>query len=171
MGSRAFSAVARAVLYVVEDQENREIKVLGQPKNNLGRSDLPDLAYSLHQVTTGMWEDEIITSVALKWEGERVSGTIRTMLNTKTGTKTKAEMAADWLENYLTENGKSLSKQVKQAAEFEGLNERTLQRARTEIQVIVTLEGFGKDKVSYWSLPTTIQDHNEIEGPWDIESN
>jgi RecA-family ATPase len=170
MGSRAFSAVARAVLYVVEDQENREIKVLGQPKNNLGRSDLPDLAYSLHQVTTGMWEDEIITSVALKWEGERVSGTIRTMLNTKTGTKTKAEMAADWLENYLTENGKSLSKEVKQAAEFEGLNERTLQRARTEIQVIVTLEGFGKDKVSYWSLPT-IENHNEIEGPWDIENN
>lgn len=165
MGSRAFSAVARAVLYVVEDQENREIKVLGQPKNNLGKSDLPELAYSLHQVTTGMWEDEIITSVALKWEGERITGTIRNMLNTKTGAKSKAEMAEEWLETYLTENGKSISHSVKEAAKLEGFTERTLQRARSEIGVVVTMDGFGKDKVSHWELSEQLE---EATPPWDI---
>lgn len=168
MGSRAFSAVARAVLYVVEDQENREIKVLGQPKNNLGRSDLPDLAYSLHQVTTGMWEGEIITSVALKWEGERSSGTIRTMLNTKTHTKTKAEQAEEWLETYLDTNGKSPSKLVTEAAKMEGFIGGTLQRARESLNVLVTREGFAKAMVAYWELPSVDEPNEDDIPPWEI---
>lgn len=163
MGSRAFSAVARAVLYVVEDQENREIKVMGQPKNNLGRSDLPDLAYSLHQVTTGMWEDEIITSVALKWEGERSAGTIRTMMNTKAHNKTKAELAEEWLETLLDANGKMPSKQIKELAKLEGFSEATLKRVIGDMGVIISKEGFPAQ--SYWSVSTL---DTEITPPWEI---
>lgn len=151
MGSRAFSAVARAVLYVVEDQENREIKVLGQPKNNLGRSDLPDLAYSLNQEIVGSWEGEVITSVSLKWEGERTTGTIRTMLNTKTHTKTKAEQAEEWLETYLTSNGKTASQLVKEAAKVEGFSEPTIKRVAKEMGIVAERGGFQGQ--TQWSLP------------------
>lgn len=168
MGSRAFSAVARAVLYVVEDQENREIKVMGQPKNNLGRSDLPDLAYSLHQVTTGQWEDEIITSVALKWEGERSAGTIRDMLNTKHTQKTKAELAEEWLENYLTFNGKSPSKDVKEAAKIEGYSEATLKRAAQDLSVVMERSGSGKNMMSTWHLPIFDAPDTEENAPWNL---
>jgi hypothetical protein len=168
MGSRAFSAVARAVLYVVEDQENREVKVLGQPKNNLGRSDLPDLAYSLSQVTTGMWQGEIITSVALKWEGERASGTHREMMNTKTHTKTKAEQAEEWLENYLLANGKTPSKQATEDAKQQGFIGGTLQRARENLNVSVTREGFAKEMVAYWELPSPGEPAEDAIAPWDI---
>lgn len=168
MGSRAFSAVARAVLYVVEDQENRDIKVMGQPKNNLGKSDLPDLAYSLHQVTTGEWEGEIITSVALKWEGDRTPGSIRAMLNTKTTHKTKAEQAEEWLEQYLDSNGKSLSKDVKEAAKLEGFNDRILQRALSELNGKTSSEGF--PRLTYWELPS-LSDPNVPDNqlPWNME--
>lgn len=166
MGSRAFSAVARAVLYVIEDPDNRELKVMGQPKNNLGRSDLPELAYSLNQVTVGEWEDEIITSVQLKWEGERLAGSIRTMLATKTQTKSKQEQAEEWLDTYLSVNGKTLSKNVKDAGKIEGFSEATLKRAFSDMRGIVTSQGF--PRTSYWSLPEPTDHVAEEDKPWNM---
>lgn len=150
MGSRAFSAVSRAVLYVVEDPEDREVKVMGQPKNNLGRSDLPDLSYTLGQVTVGEWEDELITSVALTWGKEKPSGTIRTLISAKTTQKSKVDMATDWLEAYLDEHGKTSSKLIKEEAKPNGFGDRLLQRAAEALTIIVTKEGFPAQ--SYWEL-------------------
>lgn len=164
MGSRAFSAVSRAVLYVVEDPENRDIKVMAQVKNNLGKSDLPELTYSLNQVTVGEWEDEIITSVKLKWEGERATGNVRNILSTKTTNKSKAEQAEEWLEHYLESNGKTPSKQATEAAKAEGYIGGTLQRARESLNIKVTREGFAKDMVAYWELPSEV----EFTPPWEI---
>ena len=50
MGSRAFAAVARAVLFVVTDPEDEEMRLLGQAKNNLGRADLPTLRFCMESV-------------------------------------------------------------------------------------------------------------------------
>jgi AAA domain-containing protein len=169
MGSRAFSAVARAVLYVIEDPDNREMKVMGQPKNNLGRSDLPDLAYTLHQVTVGMWEDEIITSVALHWEREQAPGRIRNILSAKTSQKSKVELASEWLEKLLDANGKMPSKDIKEAGEREGFPERTLKRALADLGGKSIREGF--PAVTYWELPFSDMDsEEEIEAnaPWNI---
>jgi hypothetical protein len=52
MGSRAFAAVARAVLFVMVDPEHEDQRLLGQPKNNLGRTDtLPTLTFTIETVT------------------------------------------------------------------------------------------------------------------------
>lgn len=155
MGSRAFSAVARAVLYVVEDPDNRDIKIMGQPKNNLGRSDLPELSYTLNQVNVGMWEGEIITSVHLKWGEEQDPGRMRDIVSTK-GAKSKvgkAQTAVEWLDEYLTSHGRSPSKEVKEKGNEAGHNDSALQRARVSLDIIVSMQGFGKDKASYWALP------------------
>ena len=47
MGSRAFVAVARAVLFVMADPDDESKRLLGQPKNNLGRSELPPSCFAL----------------------------------------------------------------------------------------------------------------------------
>lgn len=167
MGSRAFSAVARAVLYVVEDAENREIKVMGQPKNNLGRSDLPDLSYSLHQVVTGEWEGEEITSVALKWEGEKPAGHIRTMLNTKSQTKTKAEQVEEWLENKL-QDGPVPSQTIKDEGKELGFSEATIKRKFADMGGIAKRQGSGKTMMSTWELPNSDFQFEEENAPWNI---
>ena len=43
MGSRAFTAVPRAVLFVATDPDDETVRLAGEPKNNLGRTDLPTL--------------------------------------------------------------------------------------------------------------------------------
>jgi len=40
MASRAFAAVARWVLFVMIDPDDESTRLLGLPKNNLGRTDL-----------------------------------------------------------------------------------------------------------------------------------
>lgn len=164
MGSRAFSAVARAVLYVVEDPEDREIKILGQPKNNLGRSDLSELSYTLTQVTVGEWEGEIITSVALKWGKEQVPGRIRNILSVKSTQKSKIDLAAEWLEEFLAEHGKSSSQIVKEAGKELGFSETTIKRAFVEIGGISDREGFPAN--TYWKLANI--DPETVTNPWNI---
>ena len=47
MGSRAFAAVARSVLYAMTDSDDETLRHLGLPKNNLGTVDLPTLDYRI----------------------------------------------------------------------------------------------------------------------------
>ena len=47
MGSRAFAAVARCVLFVMTDPDDEHVRLVGQAKNNLGRSDLPTLRFTI----------------------------------------------------------------------------------------------------------------------------
>lgn len=89
MGSRAFSAVARAVLYVAEDQEDRSTKYMSVAKSNLGPSSLPDLKFKLEGKDLGPYEgdDPIyeglrISSSYLVWTGEQVDA-VRDTLNYK----------------------------------------------------------------------------------------
>lgn len=150
MGSRAFSAVSRAVLFVVEDPEDPNIKIMSQQKNNLGRSDLPELCYSIDEKGVAEFDGEIVTSSYLKWEGERKAGASREILSHKTQ-RSRTDDAASWLETYLKVHGRSLSKEVKEAGEQEGYNERMLQRALASIDGEAVREG--KPAVTYWLLP------------------
>lgn len=171
MGSRAFSAVARAVLYAAENPENRDEKVLMQAKNNLGRSDLPELAYTLNQVTVGMFGDEIITSVKLTWGKEKEVGTVRNFINTKNpAVKSKGEQAQEWLMEYLTTNGKSLSKDVKEAAMEAGFSKPTIERASTELKndLIIMMSSEGFPRTTYWELSEFSAAKPEPVAPWEI---
>jgi hypothetical protein len=134
MGSRAFSAVSRAVLFVVESSEDPTIKIMGQPKNNLGPASLPDLSYTLHQVTVDKYKDRDITSVALRWGQELKSGAIRDHIyaGTHQGKKTSP---VDWLRDYLLQNGGRVdSAKVRLAgADEEGFSNDQLKRALKKV--------------------------------------
>lgn len=77
MGSRAFTAVARAVLYVAEDKEDSSTKYVSLQKSNLGPTDSPDLKFQIEGVDVGVYEGddpeyagEHILSSKLLWTGE-----------------------------------------------------------------------------------------------------
>ncbi len=70
-GARAWAEVARAVLGIVRDPEQDEYTcVVSQVKNNLGRTDLPHLAYTIDGVTLETDEGEDAHVGRLRWTGE-----------------------------------------------------------------------------------------------------
>lgn len=70
-GARAWVEVARAVIAIAVDKEADEYTcVLSQIKNNLGRSDLPNLAYTLDSVPVRTSDGGTTEVGAVRWLGE-----------------------------------------------------------------------------------------------------
>ncbi|MGH3374749.1 MAG: AAA family ATPase [Actinoallomurus sp.] len=156
LGSRAFSEVARSVLYTMADpqDETGKRKVLGTPKNNLG-PELPLLGYVIDGHIVGYDDDgKPITTGKLRWVNAPIT-TLQSLLAEANMTKkeTAQDRAAGWLADYIrSHGGKVDSAEAKTAGKDEGHAERTLQRALKDLDVIVVKEGFPAK--TYWKLPT-----------------
>lgn len=157
MGSRAFAAVARAVLFAMNDEEAGR-RYLGQPKNNLGRVDLPSLEYSIQSAHVADAEDGPIITGVVSWGGE-VDQSIRELMEA-TGEAAEAVTAtaeaAVWLVDYLTTvGGTAASAKIKLEGKAAGHSESALKKAR--IRKRISTESSGFPRVTYWSLPATNQ--------------
>ena len=138
-GSTAFGGVARSVSFAMfdPDDEERRRKLFGTPKNNLGRSDLPTLAFCTVGVdVTIPGEDEPASVGRIEWLDE-VEGSIGDAMeraNQDPETRTAIGGAAEWLKDYLTRCGGSAdSMAIREAGRGEGHNARTLQRAMKRV--------------------------------------
>lgn len=157
MGSRAFSAVARSVHSVIQDgsDESGRSRLFGTWKNNLGRDDLPSLAFTIEGVKIDHPGREVHTS-RIVW-GDEVSVSIQEMQRRATEQqrpKSQTELAGEWLTAYL-EGQPGLQcdgEQVRRAAAQAGFPESTLKTAKTRCGVQSTRAGVGK-KGSVWYLP------------------
>jgi hypothetical protein len=70
-GSRAWVEVARAVIAIAQDKEADDYTcIVSQAKNNLGRSDLTNLVYTIDSVTLETEEGEPAHVGRLRWTGE-----------------------------------------------------------------------------------------------------
>ena len=154
MGSRAFGAVARSVLFAMTSPDDESVKLLGQPKNNLGRSDLPTITYRIDGVKVADHEEGEIWTGRVEWIGE-VDLSIADALvasGEDTETRTATRDAADWLADYLKSvGGCAASGAVKDNGKAVGHSERTLQRARKQLHVKTESSGFPRQTV--WRLP------------------
>lgn len=129
-GSRAFSAVARAVLAVARDTEADDGScVLSQAKNNLGRLDLPSLRYVV--TTAEVPTDEGPAFVGrLEFTGESDRSVDEILGSALAGGSSQTAIAAEWLGSFLLARGGRVdSAEVRQAAGERGIAPRTLQRA------------------------------------------
>ena len=163
MASRAFAAVARAVLFTTLDPEQPGMRLLGQPKNNLGRIDLPTLLFDIVEAVAGKDPDDgrEVTTGALRWAGES-QRTILDALHDAGRSRDAREQqkeVEDWLRDYLKANPVADSKEVKAAASEEGHSERTLKRAREKIGAGVA--GYGFPRRTVWSKPGMTPDEVE----------
>jgi 5S rRNA maturation endonuclease (ribonuclease M5) len=155
MGSRGFTAVARSVSTVIRDPDDDTgaRRLFGTPKNNLGPTDLPMLAFTItgHPVPTD--EGDCWTSV-IAWAGE-VEGTVEDALRRASGNpgeRTAVQEASDWLTDYLRSQGLSAdSATVKKAGSAAGHSHNALHRARERLGI--TTESVGFPRRTVWTLP------------------
>jgi AAA domain-containing protein len=157
MASRAFAAVARAVLFVMTDPENEKIRLLGQAKNNLGRMDLPTLSFQIEGVKVADTTEGEVWTGKLNWIGEdqrsireaaqaaaEIGGVNRTALGEATA----------WLEDYLTSNGGSAdSADIKREGAKAGHGKDALQRARVKLKIAAISVGFPRR--THWALQSS----------------
>lgn len=155
MGSKAFTAVARSVHTVVPDpdDETDTRRFFGTPKNNLGTTNLSTLAFTIasHEVAT---EDGPTWTGKVEWGEEITESIAETMRKAAEGDEDRsaAGEAADWLEDWLTEQGGTApSKDIKAAGKKADHSVSAIQRARKKLRIITETSGFPRQ--SFWTLP------------------
>lgn len=154
MGSRAFPAVARAVLFVMADPDDPETRLFGQPKNNLGRSNLPTLTFTIDSADLGGdGHGRTIRTSKLRWTGETLLSISDAIQAAERGGDSEAhESATKWLSDYLSqEDGYADSKTVKDAGKHAGHTEAALRHARKRLGVSTPSYGFPRR--TWWCLP------------------
>lgn len=154
MGSRAFTAVARAVLMVVRNPEDDSC-LFGLAKNNLGPKSRPAYRYRIIGVNVGKDDEgDDVTTGRVDWDGSTDRSIDDVMVALSEGGMngvSQTEEAAAWLEDYLTMAGGSKeSKIVKDAGIKQGHAERTLRRAAEKLKIRVTQSGFPRSTI--WTL-------------------
>ncbi|WP_432504301.1 AAA family ATPase [Kineococcus arenarius] len=161
MGSKAFTAVARSVHTVVRDpdDETEARRLFGTPKNNLGRTDLPVLAFTITGHRVVIDDEHTVETSRLDWQGEAV-GTIREAMSraaTVDEDRSVTTEAAEWLEDYLASQGGEADKaDVLRAGRASGHSEAALRRARERVGVIHRRRpGFQAGTVWRLPVPTT----------------
>lgn len=150
MASRAFAAMARAVLFAIADDDDESLRHLGQAKNNLGKTfELPTLDYRISTAQVAESADGPITTGKIDWIGES-KRSIRDLLHAgnellrgtnekKEGPGSMLDEAKMWLEDFIIAGGGSvLSKDAKDFARREGISQSTLDRARAKLPILVS---------------------------------
>lgn len=154
MGSRAFGAVARAVLFVMRDPDDDQLGLLGQPKNNLGRTDLPTLTFRINSQQVADTDEGPVWTSRIVWQGERsqsIAETLETAADSSDARSATSE-AADWLSDYLTaQGGIDDSATIKREGHRAGHSVDALKRARKRLRAVVESQGFPRR--TYWALP------------------
>lgn len=162
MGSRAFAAVARAVLFVITDPDDETIRMLGQPKNNLGRTDLPTLTFRIDSHHVADTDEGPVFTGRINWQGE-TDRSIREILQS-TGDapeeRNAVKEAAAWLIDYLTGmDGTAPYKLVVEQGRLAGHSVATLKRARATVHVVSEQGGY--PPVGHWRLPLGSSERND----------
>jgi len=152
-GSRAFTAVVRAVVAVARDPESDDGScVVSQVKNNLGRLDLPSLTYIVRSATVETPEgDADVGRLQFTGESER---TVRDILAEAGNVTDRTERAEciEWLSTMLAE-GPRRSREIEADADaMHGWSRRTLARARKQLGVRAEQLPTGPKGRSEWWL-------------------
>jgi hypothetical protein len=158
MGSKAFTAVARAVCAVVPDPDDEagHRRLFGVPKNNLGRSDLPSIRFTVQGALVETLDGPSETAIAVL--GDETETSIHEAMERSgedADVRTQVADCKTWLREYLTENSHSDSRDVKRAAASQGFSESTLRWARKSLRVVVTNLSTSPRR-TVWSLPESV---------------
>jgi len=155
MGSRAFTAVVRAVLYCARHEDELDgvfgmgnlydRYVFGQLKSNLGPRAKFGVKYHIESVHVGH-DDELdlpIWNSRVVWDG-LTDESIQDIVTAQERRKAKSPnvesaqgKAEKWLEAYLSEHGQTPSKRVKAMAGRDGHSEASIKRAKDAIDVLI----------------------------------
>ncbi len=149
-GSLAFGAVARIVLMAAKKAEDDgpAPRIVCRVKSNIG-PDGNGFTYEICQ--TGIVGHPGVETSYVEW-GEAVKGSPRELLGEPDDDKGRAESDAETFLKALLADGPMAAKDVKEAAEANGLAWRTVRRAQKALGVKVARSGFGPEGQWTWSL-------------------
>jgi AAA domain-containing protein len=150
-GSRAFSAVARAVISIARDPEDDEGScIMSQSKNNLGRLDLPHLRYVVQEATVDTDEGPAYVG-RLTFTGESERGVSDIIGDTSDpDERSERAQAATWLREYIETQGESPAEDALKAGIAAGFSRDTLKRAKNKAGVVSRKGSFSTGWV--WAL-------------------
>jgi hypothetical protein len=152
-GSRAFSAVARAVLAVARDTSADDGScVLSQTKANLGTLNVPSLRYIIESAELPTDEGPAeVGKLVFTGESDRSVADILGDSSSEPGEADEKNHAVAWLVSFLIAQGGEASRaDLVNAARKEGIAIRTLQRHHRKARVTIVSEGF--PRTNMWRL-------------------
>ena len=161
MASRAFPAVARNVLFVMTDPDNESRRLVGQAKNNLGRTDVPVLMFEIENTLVAATAEGSIWTGQLRWlaPSDRTLRDAIELAGARTGDRTAAQAAAVWLEDFLTsEGGTAAAGTLLQCGRKAGHSRSALYLAKVALNLTSDFRGF--PRTSYWALPPSSRPGN-----------
>ena len=155
MGSRAFPAVSRAVLFAMKDPEQEGKCLLGLEKSNLGpMRGVDTYAYEIVEKTVSESDTGVITTGVVNWLGDSpksISEALELGAGGSEATSATRE-AADFIEDFLLSKGGSApSAEVKKACLRAGISEGAINRGRKAAKIEMKSEGF--PRTTTWLLP------------------
>lgn len=154
MGSRAFAAVARSVLFVMVDADDKAKRLIGQAKNNLGRVDLPTLSFAIVSTPVAETASGTVWTSRVNWLGDSpISITDAIIASAGRAEERSAQKEAEeWLSDYLDQHQGSVeSKKAKNAGRAAGHTVITIQRARLALNILSVDIGFPRTTI--WKRP------------------
>ncbi|MEZ6141072.1 MAG: AAA family ATPase [Zavarzinella sp.] len=149
LGSRAYTGIVRSVFHLLADQENKRRRLFLSGKSNIGAL-APGLAFTIDG-----------NPARVEWELEPLEGFYANdamlSISSDRGRKShKRNEAIEWLKTILA-NGPMDSTDVIEKATTAGFSEKTIQRAKIELQIISRKHGYTGNW--QWELPIE-GDHN-----------
>ena len=163
MASRAFSAVARAVLFAVKDPEDETRRILGNVKNNLGRSDLSTFSYRIVGELVAETEDGPVTTGKVEWIGKSDRSIREVLVDAHDAGREAMQPGEDpvgWLRDYLeSQGGEKASGSVKRAGKEAGFSNAIMNRAANKLGIVFRNEGY--PRIAIWCLPQSLQSRGE----------
>lgn len=151
-GSSAFGELARAVFGFAKNHEN-DTRVMSQHKNSTGYEDL-SVTYQIESETVLVASGETAEVGTFVITGDSEI-TVEDILSDSTMGNGANLECQRWLEDYLTQQGASASKEVKaEAHKAIGVSASSVERAAKKLKVIVESNGFPRR--TYWSMPDAV---------------
>lgn len=143
-GSMGFLGACRSGWLVARDPADADRRVLAQVKNNLAVAQ-PSLVFTLQAGASGGTE--------LRWLGPSSLTADQLLAGERLPARaTPRDTARDFLAEFL-QDGPKTSRALWEAARRRRLSERTLYRARQELQIRVERVQLGATRLDYWLLP------------------
>jgi putative DNA primase/helicase len=172
-GSIAFGALPRVVMATakVERDDGKQERLFARAKSNIG-PDGGGFGYTIEQTELvrypGLFPSRVL------W-GDPLEGSARDLLAVADTVADPEEHGAltetaDWLHGLLDDEGELDKRDVMKLARANGFAERTIQRARGKLGILVSTSGFGREKRSYWRLPENSNRANRAEDSTSQES-
>lgn len=151
-GSIAFTGAARIVATVGRLPDDPDVRVVACTKNNISKP-FKSFTYTIKDLPDTLKRSE---RSQLVW-GDQVDLSSDDIISiVPNGGKNKdRDNAEEFIRTQLESEGKIEASKLFKMAESRSISKSTLTRASEQLGVVKELVGFGKNKKSYWSLPTS----------------